>query len=181
VYRSGFEDYDKRMDGWKDGGSDAKYSTDADYSTSGNGSIRIRDNTSSSNIEYRSLDASNCSQVSVSYSYHTKNLNIGHHWDLKKSENGGSSWTDVKIWEVGEISSTRGIVVMVSSEDHVGSLEDEVMDTANIASSDAFQLRFEMEGRKKSDRLHLDNIELKCLCEPELCPAPGSVSNVPSR
>ena len=142
---------------WNDGGSDCTRIYSSAYSSSGNYSIRIRDNSgTSSSTTTDNLPASNISQINVTFTYWPNSMETNEDFFLEISNNSGVNFTQVDSW--------------VSGTDFLnGSFYTE---TVAITGSftDSTRLRFRCDASTNSDQIYLDDITV------ELC---GYTGNIP--
>ncbi|MEM6633241.1 MAG: discoidin domain-containing protein [Bacteroidota bacterium] len=97
------EDFELGWGIWNDGGDDATRTSDNTFANSGSYSIQLRDNSSTSFMTTDNLDLSAYSEVIVSFSYVANSFDSSAEdfW-LQLSSNGGSSYTTVEEWNLGD-------------------------------------------------------------------------------
>lgn len=98
------EDFESGWGIWNDGGSDCrKNSNDHHYANSGNYCVRLRDNTNSSVMTTDILDLSNYEELTVDFYYYVRSFdNSNEDFWLQISNNGGSSYTTIQAWNLGD-------------------------------------------------------------------------------
>ncbi|HFA51197.1 MAG TPA: T9SS type A sorting domain-containing protein [Bacteroidetes bacterium] len=97
------EDFEGGWGIWNDGGSDCRRYFNASYANSGNYSIRLRDNTSSSVMTTDNMDLSVYEELTVDFSYYVRSFdNSSEDFWLQVSTNGGSTYTTVEEWNLND-------------------------------------------------------------------------------
>lgn len=98
-----FNDFESGWGIWNDGGSDSRRSSsDATYAL-GTYCARLRDNTYSSVMTTDVLDLSNYEELTIDFSYYPRSMdNSNEDFWLQISTNGGSNYTTVEEWNVGD-------------------------------------------------------------------------------
>lgn len=130
---------------WNDGGSDARRNAaDAAYSN-GTFSIRLRDNSTTSVMTTDNLDLSSFDDLTVSFSYITSSMdNVDEDFWLQLSTDGGSNFTTVEEWNLGDEFSND------VRENDVVSISGPFTATT--------QLRFRCDASGNSDWVYIDDI-----------------------
>ena len=140
------EDFETGWGIWNDGGSDARRTTnDAAFANSGIYTVRLRDNSSSSNTTTDPLDLSNFEEITVDFSFITLSMdNITEDFTLGISFNGGASFTTVGRWRES-----------IEFENETRYFEQVNIPGPFTAST---ILRFECDASTNSDWVYLDDI-----------------------
>jgi len=144
-----FNDFNTSFGIWNDGGSDCtRSSAYAQYAVGGTGSaVRLRDNSSSSNMTTDNLNLSAYQDLTVDFSYITVSMdNPDEDFFLEISTDGGNTFTIVEEWNLGD------------------EFENEVryFDAVSIPGpfSANTQLRFRCDASTNSDQVYLDDISI---------------------
>ncbi len=88
---------------WNDGGSDAARHSNSSYATTGNYSMRLRDNTSTSVGTTDNLDLTAYQEITVDFAYLCRSMdNSNEDFWLQISTNGGSSFTTLEEWNLND-------------------------------------------------------------------------------
>lgn len=141
------EDFEAGLGVWSDGGADCAHSTVAGYAGSGVGSLRLRDNSSSSYSRSVALDMSAVSQVTFSFHFVTVGFGSSSEdfW-LEISTDNGSSWTTVQTWA------------------HTVDFYNDVAEDESLVIEGPFssETRFQWicDASTNSDRLYIDDISI---------------------
>ena len=140
------DDFESGFGNWIDGGSDARRSaSDSQYANSGTYAVRLRDNTSTSNIRTGNLDFSGVSRVQIDFTYITVSFdNPSEDFFLEYSTNGGSSWSQIEEWNLND--------EFVNNQRYF----EQVVFDATFSSTTQF--RFRCDASNNGDRLYLDDI-----------------------
>lgn len=140
------EDFETGWGIWNDGGSDARRTTnDAAFANSGIYTVRLRDNSSSSNTTTDPLDLSNFEEITVDFSFITLSMdNLTEDFTLGISFNGGASFTTVGRWRES-----------IEFENETRYFEQVNIPGPFTAST---ILRFECDASTNSDWVYLDDI-----------------------
>ena len=140
------DDFESGFGNWIDGGSDARRSaSDSQYANSGTYAVRLRDNTSTSNIRTGNLDFSGTSRVQIDFTYITVSFdNPSEDFFLEYSTNGGSSWSQIEEWNLND--------EFVNNQRYF----EQVVFDATFSSTTQF--RFRSDASNNGDRLYLDDI-----------------------
>ena len=144
-----FDNFDTDLGNWIDGGSDCRRSSaDAQYSVNGTGaSVRLRDNSSSSVLTSSNLNLAGYARVRVNFSYLTVSMdNANEDFWLQVSTDGGSTFTTVEEWNLGD------------------EFENEIRYDESVEISQVFtantQFRFRCDASDNGDYVYLDNISI---------------------
>ncbi len=130
---------------WNDGGSDCAAVNG--YANSGTGSIRLRDNTSSSVMTTDNLNLSSYAEITVAFSYITNSMdNANEDFWLQVSTDGGSSFTTVEEWNKGD-EFENGI-----------RYNESVTITGTFSSTT--QIRFRCDASANGDQVYIDDVVL---------------------
>ena len=140
------DDFESGFGNWIDGGSDARRSaSDSQYANSGTYAVRLRDDTSTSNIRTGNLDFSGVSRVQIDFTYITVSFdNPSEDFFLEYSTNGGSSWSQIEEWNLND--------EFVNNQRYF----EQVVFDATFSSTTQF--RFRCDASNNGDRLYLDDI-----------------------
>ena len=160
IFNDGFE---SSLGNWNDPGSDCSHKYGSTYAYSGNYSVRLRDNSSSSELYSDTFDASGMDEITVEFWYYTQNFSSGEDFWFEISTNGGSSYTLVEDWVNGTDFS--------NNSHYFVSLTIAGPFTSNT------RLNFECDASSNSDKLYLDDIVVQgCAGSGSSC-APVSLVN----
>ena len=140
------DDFESGFGNWIDGGSDARRSAnDSQYANSGTYAVRLRDDTSTSNIRTGNLDFSGISRVQIDFTYITVSFdNPNEDFFLEYSTNGGTSWSQIEEWNLND--------EFVNNQRYF----EQVVFDASFSSTTQF--RFRCDASNNGDRLYLDDI-----------------------
>jgi len=130
---------------WNDGGSDARRSAnDAAFAHQGTYCVRLRDNTSTSNMTTDPVNLSGNSQVQVTFWYYPWSMEGSEDFFLEINE--GSGWTVIGQW--------------VNGVDFTNNTPENPTVTANISGSSSAQLRIRCDASGNGDRIYIDEVTI---------------------
>ncbi|MCP5002954.1 MAG: hypothetical protein GY941_03250 [Planctomycetes bacterium] len=136
--------FETGWDIWNDGGADASRSSS--YANSGSYCISLRDNTSTSVMTTDNLNLSVYSAIEVQFSYYCVSMdNSNEDFWLQISTNGGSSFTTIKEWNLGD--------EFLNNERH-----NETVVISGISLSSTTKLRFRCDASGNSDWVYIDDV-----------------------
>ncbi len=138
------DSFESSYGNWNDGGDDCQRHNNATWANTGNFSIRLRDNSSTSRVTSNVFDASAFSSLQLSFSFITEDFDNAEEFTLEVSSNGGSNWTQIEEWNLGDefVNEVR----VNESVDYEGAL------TSNMA------FRFVCNASDNNDRVYIDDI-----------------------
>jgi len=131
---------------WNDGGSDCARVSNSSYAYSGNLSIMIRDNTSSSVTTTDNLNLSSYSEVTVEFFFYAVSMENGEDFWLQVSTNGGSTYNTVASYARGTSFNNNTFYT------------DQVIISGPFTSNTRF--RFRCDASANNDLIYLDNITI---------------------
>ncbi len=133
---------------WNDGGSDSRRSiNDSPYASTGNYSIRLRDNSSSSVMTTDVLDLSNFEELTIDFSYYVRSFdNSNEDFWLQISTNGGSSFSTIEEWNLGD-------------EFNNDQFESDQVIIAGTFSANTV-LRFRCDASNNGDQVYIDDVAI---------------------
>ncbi|MBC6993970.1 M14 family zinc carboxypeptidase [Neolewinella lacunae] len=137
---------------WIDGGTDCNRVSSSTYASTGVFSVALRDNTSSSVMSTNNLNLAGYGEITVNFSYYPVSMdNSSEDFWLQISTNGGSSYTTVEEWNLGDEfqNNTRYFESVVLSGPF----------TTNT------RLRFRCDASADNDLVYLDDIVVTA-CQP---------------
>ncbi len=139
------EDFQDGWGIWQDGGVDAVRLTTSTFAYSGNTTIRLRDNSWTSNMTTENLDLSGANHVRIDFTYLPRSMDSASEdfW-LQVSTNGGSSFTTVEEWNLGD-----------EFENLERYFESVLID--QVFTSDT-KFRFRCDANGDWDFVHIDNV-----------------------
>ena len=145
-----FHDFESGLGIWNDGGSDCarvRYSTAAN---SGQYTIRLRDNTSSSTTTTDNLALSGFEEVTINFTYYPISMENGEDFWLQGSLDGGNTWTTVATWAGGTDFNNNNLYA------------ESVIITGTYTNTTKF--RFRCDASANNDRIYIDDIDISgCL------------------
>ena len=151
-------DFESGLDIWNDGGGDCALLANDDFSNSGSGSVRLRDNSGVASSMFTDvLDFSSADEVVISFSFLPISFETNEDFFFDVSVNGGSAFAVVKNWVVGN--------------DFVNGERQQTQVTLNrnqLSSNTVFRIRCDASGN--ADLVYIDDIVI------ESCISSGSVS-----
>ncbi len=135
---------------WIDGGGDAAFSTNfGNYSNSGTGCIRLRDNAGTSSSLYTDdLSLSAFNTVEVSFSFYPVSMENGEDFFLELSNNGGNSFSKIATWTAGQ------------EFENLAHYDAKTI-ISNIDFSDQVVLRIRCDASSNSDMVYIDDISIE--------------------
>ena len=145
-----FSDFESNENGgygvWTDGGNDSNHDDFGSPESIDDHSVRLRDNSSTSNITSEEYDLSSFENLILDFSYYTISIENGEDFFFEISTDGGSSFSIVETWVRGTDfeNNTR------------------YFDTVDIEGpfSDEVRFRFRADMSNNNDRVFLDNIDI---------------------
>jgi hypothetical protein len=151
-----FEDFEDGLGIWQDGGSDAELYEDETYAASGSHTIRLRDNSGTSNITTSNLNVQGHNTMNVFFAFYTEGFNNeGHDFFLELSVDGGDNFSMVEEWNYdGEFVND--------------SLYNYVCTIVYGEFSEETQLRIRCDASNNSDKVYIDDITIYA-CTSVLC------------
>ena len=145
------EDFEINIGIWNDGGSDCRRNAaDANYAFSGNYCIRLRDNTSSSNMTTDPLDLSSYDEIVVDFTYITRSMENGEDFWLQISTD-GSTYTTVKSY--------------VSNIDFSNNEREFDQVTISGPFTSNTTIRFRCDASNNSDWVYIDDVKISEPCD----------------
>ncbi len=129
---------------WNDGGSDSYRNNFATYASSGNYTIRLRDNTSSSVMTTDNLNLSSFEELTVDFHYYPVGMETGEDFWLQVSTDGGSSYTTIETWARGTDFNNNT------------SYNESVTITGTFTSNT--RIRFRVDASVNNDRVYFDDV-----------------------
>ena len=163
VFHEGY--FESGWDGWQDGGSDcARYS--GIYSSEGNYSIRIRDNSGTkSAMTSPTFDISNYSSIDIDFSFYPSSMETNEDFWVRFYD--GSSWQTIATF-------TRGV-----------DFNNNVFYTANVSITNSeynfptnAQFRFQCDASANNDRIYIDAVILTANASNNALIASNSIEEV---
>lgn len=130
---------------WNDGGADAARVNNAAFADSGNFSLMIKDNTSTSVLTTDVLDLGGIAEVTLDFSFLTIGFNsVNHDFWIQVSTNGGASYSTVKEY--------------VYTEDFVNS--ERYYESVSIFAgfTDNTRIRFRCDAAGNNDKVYIDDV-----------------------
>ena len=144
------EDFEINLGIWNDGGSDCHRNVaDAIYAFSGNYCVRLRDNTSSSNMTTDPLDLSSYDEIVVDFTYITRSMENGEDFWLQISTN-GNTYTTVKSY--------------VSNVDFSNDVREFDQVTIPGPFTSNTTIRFRCDASNNSDWVYIDDVKISESC-----------------
>ena len=103
------EDLETGFGIWIDGGNDClRTINDAPFANSGVFCVRLRDNTTTSNVSSPFLDYSGYESIQVSVSFITVGYDSGDQFHIEYSDNGGTTWNTIETYDfLGDIINNQ--------------------------------------------------------------------------
>ncbi|NJL75265.1 MAG: hypothetical protein HC892_09790 [Saprospiraceae bacterium] len=132
---------------WIDGGTDCRRVSNATYANSGTFSVELRDNTATSVLSTGNLNLTTYSEITIDFSYYAVSMdNASEDFWLQLSTNGGSTYTTVEEWNLGDefVNNVRKF--------------DAVTLTGPFTSNTRF--RFRCDASTDQDWIYLDDITI---------------------
>jgi gliding motility-associated-like protein len=138
------DSFESSYGNWNDGGNDCQRQNSATWANTGSYSVRLRDNSSSSNVTSNVFDATTFGALELSFSFITNNFDNTEEFVLEVSTNGGSSWTQVEEWNHNDefVNNVR--------------VDDTVEYTGAMTANMAF--RFVCNASGNDDQVFIDDI-----------------------
>ena len=137
--------FESSFGNWIDGGKKCDRSTKQAHT--GNYSIRIRDDNSTSSFRTSSQNLSGVSGVVVDFFYYGNGMDNGETFWLSVSTNGGSSYSTVQTWVKGtDFENNSWIAESV---------------TINTSFTSSTLFKFQSNGSAKSDEMYFDDITIQ--------------------
>lgn len=140
-----FDSFESGYGNWNDGGSDAARVMSNAYT--GDYSVRLRDNSSSSMITTDDLDLTNYNEITIDFTYYPLSMESEEDFFLEVSTNGGGSYSIYKAWARG-----------TDFENSVRYFESVVID--DIAFTNTTRFRFRCDASSNEDKVYFDDIEV---------------------
>ncbi len=140
------EDFESGWGIWNDGGSDCRRSAnDAAFANSGTYCVRLRDNTSTSNMTTDDINLSNYNEAKIDFTFIAASMDNSNEdlW-LQISTNGGSSYTTIRDWDTN-----------IDFVNNVREFE-EVTISGPFTSNTRFRFRLDASGN--NDRVYIDDV-----------------------
>ncbi len=140
------EDFEQGFGIWNDGGSDCALYGNSSYASSGDRSIRLRDNTAQSVLTSDPIDLSSYEQLELSFAFYARSMEKDEDFWLQLSTDGGLTFETIGVW--------------VSGTD----FQNDVLDTVTVSikeTTDTHSIfRFRCDASANSDQIYLDDITL---------------------
>lgn len=141
-----FNDFEAGFGIWNDGGSDCTLDTRANFANSGNNTIRLRDNSTSSVTTTDILALSGFTEVTIDFTYLAQGMETGEDFWLQASIDGGASYQTLITWTSG------------SDFTNFAREYETVTITGNFTNSTRF--RFRCNASANNDLVYLDDINI---------------------
>jgi len=140
-----FNNFESNWGIWNDGGSDCILVTDPARSI-GNKSIKLRDNTNTSQMTTDNLSLADFEDITIDFSYFATSMENGEDFWLQISTNGGSSYQTVETY-------TRGIDFQNNIREY---------DAVNISGpfTNTTKIRFRCDASANNDWVFIDNVDI---------------------
>jgi len=149
---------------FNDGGSDCRRSiTDAAFANSGEYCVRLRDNSSTSNVTSNPFDFSSYEGVTVSFNFIGDNMEFGEDLWLQISTDGGDSYTTVADYDSGE-------------EFINGIREFESVFIEGPFSTNTI-IRFTLDASNNGDYVYIDDVFIETCGEPVVATCDDGILN----
>ncbi|TCK64032.1 hypothetical protein DFQ05_2756, partial [Winogradskyella wandonensis] len=175
-----FYDFESGLEGWTDGGTDAERFNSATYAYSGNWSLRLRDDTSSSNFISPTFSLGLYDKIDFRFFVSSYDMEDGETFSIQYRQNSSSSWTTVASYRSGTIGYSTKTGDIQSDETNGTSY----CKTATLFSSDytfpvtsTAQFRIVCDGSDDNDRVHFDDISVTGTIFGAAPTGPGGVLN----
>ena len=139
------DDFESSYGNWNDGGSDS--SRETDFACDGSYKVRLRDDSSSSNITSDTYNLTSYDKITIAFQYYVKSFENNEDWFLEFSSDNGSNWTTIEQYVVDDDFTEwtcydETITILASNQ------------TFNSQN----KLRFRCDASKDDDQLYIDNI-----------------------
>lgn len=141
-----FDSFELGYGNWNDGGSDAARVTSNAYT--GEYSVRLRDNSTSSHIATDNLNLTAYDEVSVEFTYYPKDMEAGEDFFLEISTDGGDNYSIEKTW-----------TSEVDFEDQIRYFEEVIISDMSFTSTTRIRLR--CDASSNSDMVYFDDVLIK--------------------
>jgi len=172
-YTITYDNFEYDIGNFEDGNlfqSDAIHLLTGQHTSSGIGSMRIRDNSgiSSSFFHKQNHDVTSYDQLRVTFSFVSAGLKSGERFYLEYSSDGGQTYTIVEPFITSDVegSGFRNLKIYNPVI---------YIDPTNVLFTNAVRLRFRCEASSNDDEVFIDDIEFagKKTAMPTLSPAPS--------
>ncbi len=133
---------------WNDGGSDARRNiNDWPYATTGDFCIRLRDNTNTSVMTTDNINLSSYDELTIDFAYYVRSFdNSNEDFWLQVSTNGGSTYTTVEEWNLGDEFNNNEFKT------------DQVIIPGPFSSNT--KLRFRADASGNADWVYIDDVKI---------------------
>ncbi|MFT5247866.1 MAG: hypothetical protein ACI943_002623, partial [Gammaproteobacteria bacterium] len=138
---------------WNDGGSDCQISWS--NPTTGLRSLRLRDNSASSELTTDDLDLSAYTSITIDFSFYANGMESGEDFWLMLSNNGGSSFSQQEEWDCDD--------EFVNGQFYTEQV------VINGPFSVNTQIRFECDASQNNDEIFLDDISISGCSSLDVC------------
>ena len=146
TYKS--DDFNSGYGHWNDGGGDCYRGDFSSITPFSNDCIRLRDNTTGSNMTTDAMNLSSYDEVNVDFKFYAISMESGEDFFLEASTNGGSSFSIIKEWNSGaEFSNDR--------------LYNESVRISSNYLSNSTVFRFRCDASANADQVYLDDVVIK--------------------
>ncbi len=151
------EDFENGLGIWIDGGSDCALYTNGNYASSGINTLRLRDNSSSSNATTNNLNLSSIVALKVQFHFYPRSMESNEGFRLQLSSNGGGTYTTIEEWVVGNDFAN----------------DQSYFTTIDIATNFTANTRFRLEsfGSSNTDWVYFDDIRISICNGEEIMPS----------
>lgn len=142
------EDFESSLGNWYDGGSDCYRIKSSRYATTGQYSVRLRDNTTGSNLRSKIMDLSTLDELTISFDYLTEGFfGTEENFLVEVSKDGGNSY-----------SIAANFINTIDFKN--GERKSAVVKIARQLLSSNTVVRLRCDASSNSDRLYIDNLNL---------------------
>lgn len=139
--------FETGFEGWSDGGSDCRRVSNANRSFEGQHSIRLRDNSNSSNTVSPALDLSGNTQVSIEFHVYANSMELGEDFFVEFFD--GSSYQVIGNYARGTDFNNNAFFT-----------DTIVLDASSYTFNSSNRFRFRCDASGNNDRVYFDAITI---------------------
>ena len=173
-------DLESGLDGWSSGGADASRVNNSTWSYEGNYSLRVRDDDatgSASSFDSQAFDLSDYDKVDFKFFFAPNSVEDTEEFMIEYSDDNGSTWTTVQVFEGGSISAKSADFETTSSPIFYSKIVTLKSSEYTFPASTISRFRIRCNASANDDEVYIDNITIKGTIYNSPTHGPGGVTS----
>jgi hypothetical protein len=154
------EEFESGWGKWKDGGSDASRSSNSNYATTGDYSIRLRDDSNTGKMTHDAMNVSQFSQIKVEFNFYVRSMEVGEIFLLEISDPSVSngSWQRIKEYKRNGADESDGTEMDIDDNSYHSDVV--TFDASSYGSGGQFRIRFRCDASSNGDMVYIDDVAI---------------------